>query len=112
MELAIDLPRNWEVSSIEVDTRSNRITIKPLFLKGQTTSTVAHMTTTGDSGKSVKAMLQVNGNDGFPKVVRIVESDKQQPFDKADAATPVTPPAPKPEVPPPSPPSSVLGGSE
>jgi len=93
MDLTIDLPRNWEVKSIEVDTKTNRITIKPLFLKGQTQSTVAHLSTTGDSGRSVKSLLTLNGNDGFPRVVRVVESDKQQGFDTPETPVPVPEPS-------------------
>lgn len=60
----IDLPKEIEVVSVDFDKAKGTVTIEHRFLRGQTTTKVAHLICEGAGGKQRRSLLSLNGNLG------------------------------------------------
>lgn len=79
----IELPREMEIKSIDIDQKAKKITIDHRVFPGTTLLPVAHLTAQGDSGRSSHAKLHLSGRSGRFVLSNATEGG-QADFDKAD----------------------------
>jgi hypothetical protein len=88
MRITLELPRDYEVRSCEVDAATRRITIVPRFAKNRGSADILFAQVSGDAGQVRTAILAVNARTGNLSVIRLDDAEPEAAFDAPPGAAP------------------------
>jgi hypothetical protein len=81
MKIILELPREYEVRSCEMDATTRRISIVPRFAKNRGSADILFAQVSGDAGQTRTAILAVNARTGNLSVIRLDDTEPEAAFD-------------------------------